>query len=107
MGHKARIMYIECKAGELTGAARIGRVTYSKTGATIYYRGREFRSLKGAGFKANYYDVETGDEYWISGPRKDGSDALYTTHIATEIDADVSDEYWRQIRKTSKPPAPR
>jgi hypothetical protein len=47
MGHKTRIMYLERKAGNLTGPARIGRVTYSKTGATIYYGGREFRSLKG------------------------------------------------------------
>ena len=99
MGHKTRIMYIERKAGNLTGPARIGRVTYSKTGATIHYRGREFRSLKGAGFKANYYNVETGDEYWISGPRKDGHDPLYTTNIGTEIDANVADEYWTQIRK--------
>jgi hypothetical protein len=104
MGHKARIMYIECKAGNLTGPARIGRVRYSKTGATIYYRGKEFRSLKGAGFKANYYDVDTGDEYWISGPRKDGNDALYASNIATEIDADVSDEYWTQIRKPVRNP---
>jgi len=102
MGHKTRIMYIERKAGNLTGAARIGRVSYSKTGATVYYRGKEFRSLKGAGFKANYYDVETGDEYWISGPRKDGRDALYATNIAAEIDDDASDEYWTQIRKRSK-----
>src|SRR5258705_8680229 len=99
MGHRARIMYIERKAGNLTGPARIGRVAYSKTGATIYYQGREFRSLKGAGFKANYYDVETGDEYWISGPHKDGGDALYATNIGTEIDADVSEEYWTTIRK--------
>lgn len=70
MGHKARIMYLERKAGNLTGPARIGRVTHSKTGATIYYRGKEFRSLKGAGFKANYYDVESGEEYWISGREK-------------------------------------
>jgi len=98
MGHKTRIMYIECKAGGLTGAARIGRVTYSKTGATIYYRGKEFRSLKGAGFKANYYEVETGEEYWISGPRRDGLDALYDTNIAAEVDEDVKDEYWGQIR---------
>lgn len=102
MSHKTRIMYIERKAGELTGAARIGRITYSKTGATIYYRGREFRSLKGAGFKANYYDVATGEEYWISGPRKDGRDALYATNIATEIDEDVADEYWNQIRSRPK-----
>ena len=56
--HKAkaqagRIMYIECKAGELTGPARIGRVTFSKTGRTLYYRGQTFQSLKGQGFKAN------------------------------------------------------
>jgi hypothetical protein len=104
MGHKTRIMYIERKAGNLTGPARIGRVTYSKTVATIYYRGKEFRSLKGDGFKANYYDVETGEEYWISGQRRDGSDALYATNIRTEIDADVRDEYWTKIRKrTNKP----
>ncbi len=99
MGHRTRIMNIECKAGGLTGPARIGRVTFSKTGATIYYRGREFRSLKGSGFKANYYDVASGEEYWISGPRRDGRDALYAANIETEIDQDVQDEYWRTIRK--------
>src|SRR5438309_2825658 len=30
-----RIMYIECKAGGLTGTARIGRVTFPKTGRTF------------------------------------------------------------------------
>jgi len=102
MGHKTRIMYIEQKAGNLIGSARIGRVTYSKTGATIYYRGMEFRSLKGAGFKANYYEVESGEEYWISGPRKDGCDALYATNVPTEVDADVKDEYWTRIRNRAK-----
>jgi hypothetical protein len=102
MGHKTRIMYIERKAGNLTGPARIGRVTYSKTGATIFYGGREFRSLKGAGFKANYFDVESGEEYWISGPKKDGRDALYPTNVAPEIDVDVKAEYWAGIRKLQK-----
>jgi hypothetical protein len=99
MAHKTRIMYIEQKAGGLTGPARIGRVTYSKTGATIYYRGKEFRSLKGAGFKANYYDVATGEEYWISGPRRDGRDALYATNVFAEIDTDVTHQYWTKIRR--------
>ena len=103
MAHKTRIMYIECKAGDLVGPARIGRVTYSKTGATIYYQGKELRSLKGAGFKANYYEVATGDEYWISGPRKDGLDSLYATNIAPEIDVDVRDQYWSQIRTSARP----
>lgn len=104
MAHKTRIMYIEYKGGDLTGLARIGRVTYSKTGATVYYRGKQFRSLNGSGFKANYYDVETGENYWISGPHKDGRDALYDTNIRPEIDDDVSEEYWTQIRKRPAKP---
>jgi len=95
---KPRVMYIESKAGGLTGPARIGRVTFSKTGRTIYYQGREFRSLDGAGFKANYYDVATGEEYWISGPKKDGSDRLYGERVPVEIDDDVREEYWTVIR---------
>ena len=95
---KSRIMYIECKAAGLSGPARIGRVTFSKTGKTLYYAGRTFQSLKGRGFKSNYYDVATGEEYWISGPRKDGADRLYGGRDAIEIDPDVRLEYWRDIR---------
>src|SRR5436309_895222 len=83
---RSRIMYIENKAPGLTGPARIGRVTFSKRGSTIYYQGRAFQSLKGAGFKANYYDVETGEEYWISGPKKNGEDRLYGEAVPVEID---------------------
>lgn len=94
----SRIMYIECKAGSLNGPARIGRVTFSKSGKTIYNQGREFRSLRGRGFKANYVEVQTGDEYWISGPRKDGADRLSGGRVSIEIDSDVREEYWVQIR---------
>jgi hypothetical protein len=87
-----RIMYIESKGGGfvdfgnyggeiskgggLHGAARIGRVTFSRTGATLHYGDKSFQSLKGSGFKANYFCVETGEQYWISGPRRDGADRL-------------------------------
>ena len=98
----SRIMYIEQKAGDILGPSRIGRVTFSKTGRTIYYKGQRFQSLKGAGFKSNYYDVDTGDDYWISGPRKDGADGLYGGS-ADVIDEDIWDEYWREIRG-AKPP---
>lgn len=93
-----RIMYIEFKGEGLEGTARIGRVTFSRSGATLYYAGKAFRSLKGKGFKANYYDVETGDRYWISGPRRDGNDRLYGGSLAVEVDEDVSEEYWTEIR---------
>jgi hypothetical protein len=77
---KTRIMYIEYKGRGLTGPARIGRVTFSKTGRTLYYRGKAFQSLKGSGFKANYFDVETGEHYWISGPRRDGTETSLARH---------------------------
>ena len=92
-------MYIEDKSGGLIGPARIGRVTFSKTGRTIYYRGRSFQSLKGLGFKANYYDLETGDHFWISGPKRNGGDTLYGSGVPIEIDEDVREEYWRDIRR--------
>ncbi len=95
---KTRIMYIESKGEGLTGPARIGRVTFSKTGATLRYAGREFQSLKGHGSKANYFDLETGVHYWISGPRKDGTDRLYGERLPVEIDEDVREEYWTTIR---------
>ncbi len=59
---KDRIMYIERKVG-LTGEARIGRVKFSKTGKTMYYRGMELRRLERCGFKSNYSDVKSGDQY--------------------------------------------
>jgi len=97
-----RIMYIECKAGGLAGEARIGRVTFSQTGRTLYYRGLKFQSLKGAGFKSNYYDADTGEDYWISGPKRDGGDALYGGSTPIAIDDDVREEYWRDIRRQPK-----
>jgi hypothetical protein len=110
MGHKTRIMYIECKGGgyeelwgiqtptggELTGLARIGRISFSKTGKTIYYGGKTFN--RSIGFKSNYVCEETGESYWISGPKKRGGDSLYATNIATQIDDDVREEYWTAIR---------
>lgn len=99
---RTRIMYIEDKSDGLNGSARIGRVTLSKTGQSVHYAGRTFQRLGGRGFKANYFDVETGAHFWISGPRKDGRDRLYETSAKpVEIDADVNDEYWAEIRSTS------
>ncbi len=97
---RTRIMYIENKSGEndLIGDARIGRVTFSKTGKSIHYMGRTFQTMNGRGFKANYADVETGDHYWISGCKKDGTDRLYGERLPIYIDDDVREEYWTLIR---------
>lgn len=99
---RSRIMYIEDKSGGLEGTARIGRVYFSKSGKTLYYRGLKFQSLKGNGFKANYFEVETLDEYWISGPRKDRNDRLYGGNRGVIIDDDVRDEYEQYTKKVNK-----
>lgn len=78
---KTRIMYIESRGDGLIGPARIGRVTFSKSGATIYYAGRS-----------------------ISGVKRNGQDSLYATNVRPTIDADVHDEYWRAIRGLPVPP---
>ena len=94
-GEKSRIMYIEYKGDGLAGTAWIGRVTYSQTGKTLYYRKKAFQSLKGD-YKANYFEVVTGERYWISGCKKEGHDTLYPRII--EVDEDVREEYWLKIR---------
>ena len=90
-------MYIEDKSDGLSGPGRIGRVTSSQTGKSVYYTGRTFQSLKGQGFKANYFDVATGAAFWISGCKKRGGDRLYDGVI--EIDADVREEYSVAVRE--------
>jgi len=92
-------MYIEDKSEGLVGPARIGLVTYSKSGKSLTYRGRTFKSLSSTGFKANFFDAESGDHFLISGPRKDGKDRLYPENaLLVEVDEDIAEEYWRDIR---------
>jgi hypothetical protein len=55
MSHKTRVVYIEYKENDISGPAWIGRLTFSKTGKTLYYKGRRFASLKGKGFKAKLF----------------------------------------------------
>lgn len=91
-------MYVENKSeGGLNGIGRIGWVSFSKTGRTLRYRGLEFQSLKGRGYKSNYIELASGDEYWISGPKREGSDRLYGGS-GIEIDEDAREAYWRSLR---------
>jgi hypothetical protein len=92
-----RIMYMECKTGAGAGSARIGRVTFNRTGRSLRYRDQIFRRIVGGGAHSNYLDDATRDEYWISGCKRRGGDRLHGSAPA-EIDEDVREEYWREIR---------
>ncbi len=92
-GLKRRVMYVENKDGMIDGATgRIGWVSFSKTGQTIYYRGRTLQ--KGSGIKGNFFDVSSGEEYWVSGVKTRGSNAHPAEPGTTiEIDQDALDAY--------------
>jgi hypothetical protein len=88
-------MYVEHKADEHNdrGEAWIGWVTFSKTGRTVYTRGLRLHRAVGLGC-ANHYDLDTGEEYWVSGVKKDGRDRLYG-NAPVEIEAGAREEYRR------------
>ena len=95
-------MYIECKTGSDAGRARIGRVTFNRTGRSLRYRDQVFRRIVGGGAKSNYIEEATGAEYWISGCKRRGGDRLHGSRAPVEIDADVRTEYWRDIREVTE-----
>ena len=95
---------MELKSGHGdSGPAWIGRASTSKTGATVYFNGQAFKSLKGSGIGANYFDVETGDQYWISGIKKDDQDRHWAGGGKIEIDRTVIDVYLRETGRKVLP----
>jgi len=88
------MMYVELKSGHGdNGPAWIGRVAFSKSGRSIFYRNRELRRLKGRGISGNYFDVDTGEEFWVSGVKKRGTNRHSAGSGAVQIDDDVRAEY--------------
>jgi hypothetical protein len=98
-------MYVECKgSADHRGRARICRVRFSQTGKTIYVGGLKLQ--RGSGIYGNYFDIETGIEYWVSGPKRNGEDRHWTGGGEVRIDPEVVDEYWRDIRQCEPPDDP-
>ena len=57
--------------------------------------GRTLRRVTGTAYSdydANFYDSETGEEFWVSGPKRDRTDARYSSK-QPEVDADARDAY--------------
>jgi hypothetical protein len=95
-----RIMYVELKSGNDRGPAWIGRVRTSKTGRTVYYRGKTLRRQQGVA--GNHVDVDSGEEFWVSGIKKDGTDRHWAGSGPVEIDPDVFDEYLAMVEPKVK-----
>lgn len=97
-GESKRVMYVENKEGLIDDyAAHIGWVTFSKSGKTVYYQGKVLNRMKGGGISGNHMDEATGEEYWVSGIKKRGSNAHWAESTKIRIDDDAKEEYERII----------
>tara|TARA_R110002051_G_scaffold322928_2_gene415009 strand:- start:1 stop:591 length:591 start_codon:yes stop_codon:yes gene_type:complete len=103
---RTELKYIELKSGFSDNEnAWIGLVSFSKSGKTIYFDGKAFQSLNGMGISGNYFDLESGDEYWISGVKKDMSDRHKFGGGKIYVEKRVLSEYLQTIGKTELPKA--
>ena len=96
-------MYIELKSGYADdGPAWIGRVKKSKSGRTLYFNNHAFLRFNGG--YANFYDVENGDKYWISGMKKDMCNRHWAGHGKIVIDKRIVSEYLKLAQSESLNP---
>lgn len=98
------IKYIELKSGyNDNGPAWIGLVSFSKSGKTIYFNNKAFKSIGGNGIAGNYMDIETRDEYWISNPKKDMTDRHPFGSGSIGVEKRILADYLQLIGKTALP----
>ncbi len=87
-------MYVELKSGHAgDGPAWVGRVTLSKTGRTLTYRGMRLEKVDG--ILGNYRDMDSGDEYWISNVKRGRHQRQAAGVGPVEIDEDAREEFER------------
>jgi hypothetical protein len=91
-------MYVQLKTGYDTdrGPSWIAWVRFTKTWKTAYFHGRTLRRWPGMS-DANFYDVETEEDFWVSGPKRDRSDGRYGPAMP-EIDDDAREAYEAFLR---------
>lgn len=96
------LMYIELKSGYSDdGPAWIGYVKTSKSKKTIYFNNHAFQ--KEIGIYSNYIDIETHDEYWISGIKKSESNRHWAGKGKIMIDKRAVHEYLELINEKELP----
>ena len=90
----SRLIYVELKSGHShNGPAWIGRGEYSRSGRTVYFNGLTLKRAVGGGIEGNHYDPASGEEYWVSGVKKNGDDRHRLGRGKIVIDARAVAEY--------------
>ncbi len=98
---KTEIKYIELKSGyHHNGPAWISEVAFSKSGKTVYFNNRAFQSIGNNRLRGNFYDIESLEEYWISGVKKDKRDRHTSGSGIIRIDKKILKEYLGIVDQT-------
>jgi hypothetical protein len=86
------LKYLELKSGYSDdGPAWIAKVGVSKSGRTLYFNGKALKRRNGVA--GNHFDLETGEEWWISSVKKNGSDRHSAGSGKVSIEFGVIEEY--------------
>ena len=95
------LKYIELKSGyDDNGPAWIARVEVSRSGRTVYFNGKALKRASGGGSAGNHYDIDSGQEYWVSGIKKNGLDRHWAGSGLVAIEASAVAEYLRLAEVT-------
>jgi hypothetical protein len=87
-----RVVFVQLKTGYETdrGPCWICRAHFTKTWQSVQFHGRTLRRQQGV--RGNFVDVESGEEWWVSGPKRDQTDARYSWQQPV-VDDEVRAEY--------------
>jgi hypothetical protein len=87
-----RVMFVQLKTGYQVdrGPAWISVVHFNRSWKTARWHGKALRRCQL--IDANFYDVETHDEYWLSGPHSDRRDTRYS-NIRPSVDPEAATAY--------------
>ncbi len=89
---KTEILYVELiQQYDHQGPAWIGYGQFSKSGRTVYFNGKVFG--RGRSPIGNHFDIESGEEYWISGIKKNGEDRHRFGSGKIFIDKSIIEDY--------------
>ena len=100
-------MYLQLKTGHNTdrGPAWVAQVRFTSTWRTAHVHGRTLRRITGragANFDSNFYDIDTGEEFWMSGPKRDRTDGRYSNQQPL-VDDDARKAYEAFLSGASLP----
>ena len=99
---KQKLIYVELTS-ELnhTGPAWIGYGHFNRTGKTVYFNGRILG--KGRGIVGNFVDIQSGEEFWVSGVKKNGQDRHWAGSGKIVIDKSAIQDYLKIISEEELP----